>query len=248
MKNSSMIARRSRPLICSAQPLTLEPGGQGKTTNHPAPNTPSLGRGRVKRPCTSSVAGIAGGDIEISSNESESVASDSTEEYKLSSSQIEEDNDADLDRARCETVTQAMLPSFLQAVCGARRASTTAQSPQGHLAGAKQPLIRYFPLSRFPFCVSSTVCLPLIGRITGGSRCRKSTGQGALAPLRPSMTAPWLLRSELAPTRTMEKRLRPTIVTQTPYFVSLRSVPYMRPPMGTYANCGTSDSARDSRG
>ena len=65
MKNSSEIALRSRPLLCSAQPSTPEPGQQGKTTNRPAPNTPSPGRGRVKRLCTASVAGMAGAGIDI---------------------------------------------------------------------------------------------------------------------------------------------------------------------------------------
>lgn len=73
------------------------------------------------------------------------ASDDNTEQYKLSGGQVEEDGDVDLDRACCETATQAML-SLLQAVCGARMASTTTQSHQAHSAGTKQP-----PHLTFPF-------------------------------------------------------------------------------------------------
>ena len=84
------------------------------------------------------MARIAGGYIEISASQPGSVASGSTAVYKLPSSQIEGMTMRIL-TVPVETVAQAMLLSYLQAVCSARRASTVAQSPQAHSSGAKQP-------------------------------------------------------------------------------------------------------------
>ena len=112
-KNPGVILHLKPSILYFDQRDTPEPESQG-APNHPAPETPSH-RGLVKRIRTA----YASSFLKSSPPESESVLSAGST-FKPSSSDIDEDDDADHDRVHCETVTQAMLLSFLQTISNAR--------------------------------------------------------------------------------------------------------------------------------
>ncbi|KAF8532210.1 hypothetical protein BDD12DRAFT_902440 [Trichophaea hybrida] len=87
--------------------------------NHPAPETTSP-RVPTKRIRTTSVSTDAGANFDWTSPLTAESVSSAGSNFKLSSSDVDEDDDADQDRVHCETVTQAMLLSFLQTISNAR--------------------------------------------------------------------------------------------------------------------------------
>ncbi|KAF8536150.1 hypothetical protein BDD12DRAFT_300556 [Trichophaea hybrida] len=123
-RNIGAILTLKSSLLQSDQLAIPEPGPEPETQrpNHPRPETPSppVPDKRIRIASISTDAGTIfdwSSPFKSSPLNTESEASSS---FKESSSVVEEDDDAGQDHAHCETVTQAMLLSFLQAISNAR--------------------------------------------------------------------------------------------------------------------------------